>query len=74
MATAVPSQVDVIIGGGGVGCSIAYHLSKRGIRDVALLVPVHRAHGGAPDALADEAVSLATLSGHLTVTFPTFWR
>jgi glycine cleavage system aminomethyltransferase T/glycine/D-amino acid oxidase-like deaminating enzyme len=38
MATAVPSRADVvIIGGGVVGCSIAYHLTKLGIRDVVLL-------------------------------------
>lgn len=38
MATAVPSRADVvIIGGGVVGCSIAYHLTKLGIRDVLLL-------------------------------------
>ena len=38
MATAVPSRADVvIIGGGIVGCSIAYHLTKLGIRDVLLL-------------------------------------
>ncbi|MFM7703957.1 MAG: FAD-dependent oxidoreductase, partial [Rubrivivax sp.] len=34
----VPSQADVvIIGGGVVGCSIAYHLAQLGIRDVVLL-------------------------------------
>lgn len=34
----VPSSADVvIIGGGIVGCSIAYHLTKLGIRDVVLL-------------------------------------
>ena len=27
----------VIIGGGVVGCSIAYHLARRGLRDVVLL-------------------------------------
>lgn len=38
MAVAVPSHADVvIIGGGIVGCSIAYHLTKVGIRDVLLL-------------------------------------
>lgn len=38
MATAVPTHADVvIIGGGIVGCSIAYHLTKLGIRDVVLL-------------------------------------
>jgi 4-methylaminobutanoate oxidase (formaldehyde-forming) len=38
MATAIPSRADVvIIGGGVVGCSIAYHLAKLGIRDVVLL-------------------------------------
>jgi len=34
----LPSTADVvIIGGGVVGCSIAYHLAKLGIRDVVLL-------------------------------------
>ncbi len=38
MGVAVPSHADVlIIGGGVVGCSIAYHLTKLGIRDVVLL-------------------------------------
>mgnify|MGYP003575363001 CR=1 FL=1 len=38
MATQVPAQADVvIIGGGVVGCSIAYHLTQLGIRDVVLL-------------------------------------
>ena len=38
MATTLPSRADVvIIGGGVVGCSIAYHLTKLGIRDVVLL-------------------------------------
>ncbi len=34
----IPARSDVvIIGGGIVGCSIAYHLTKLGIRDVTLL-------------------------------------
>jgi heterotetrameric sarcosine oxidase gamma subunit len=34
----LPSRCDVlIIGGGIIGCSIAYHLTKLGIRDVVLL-------------------------------------
>ena len=38
MSEVVPSHADVvIIGGGVVGCSIAYHLTKLGIRDVVLL-------------------------------------
>lgn len=38
MTIQLPSQADVvIIGGGVVGCSIAYHLTKLGIRDVVLL-------------------------------------
>jgi len=38
MAAAVPGRADVvIIGGGVVGCSIAYHLAKLGMRDVVLL-------------------------------------
>lgn len=38
MSTAVPTHADVvIIGGGIVGCSIAYHLTKLGIRDVVVL-------------------------------------
>ena len=35
---ALPSHVNVVIIGGGVaGCSVAYHLTKLGITDVALL-------------------------------------
>jgi len=38
MSLELPSRADVvIIGGGVVGCSIAYHLTKLGIRDVVLL-------------------------------------
>ena len=38
MAKTLPKQVDVaIIGGGIVGCSIAYHLTKIGITNVAVL-------------------------------------
>src|SRR5688572_32516441 len=38
MAGAVPSHARVvIIGGGIVGCSVAYHLTKLGWRDVVLL-------------------------------------
>lgn len=34
----LPASADVvIIGGGIVGCSVAYHLTKRGCRDVVLL-------------------------------------
>ncbi|GAB7543812.1 GcvT family protein [Cupriavidus sp. 8B] len=38
MSGSVPSQTEVVIVGGGiVGCSIAYHLTKLGIKDVVLL-------------------------------------
>lgn len=38
MSNSLPSTAEVvIIGGGVVGCSIAYHLTKLGIRDVVLL-------------------------------------
>src|ERR671912_939164 len=38
MITPLPSRTDVvIIGGGIVGCSIAYHLTRLGITDVLLL-------------------------------------
>lgn len=38
MAKQLPSRVDVaIIGGGVIGCSIAYHLTKIGITNVAVL-------------------------------------
>jgi 4-methylaminobutanoate oxidase (formaldehyde-forming) len=36
--TELPSQAEIVIVGGGiVGCAIAYHLTKRGKRDVLLL-------------------------------------
>ena len=35
MTSALPSQARVVIVGGGiVGCSVAYHLTKLGWRDV----------------------------------------
>lgn len=35
---ALPEQCEVvIIGGGVIGCSVAYHLTKLGITDVVLL-------------------------------------
>ena len=38
MVMQVPKQAEVvIIGGGVIGCSIAYHLSKIGIKEVVLL-------------------------------------
>ena len=38
MANAVPDAVEIVIVGGGiVGCSIAYHLTQRGRTDVLLL-------------------------------------
>src|ERR1044072_7126721 len=35
----------VIIGGGAIGCRIAYHLAKRGERDVVLLERAQLTHG-----------------------------
>ncbi|MBY0334440.1 MAG: FAD-dependent oxidoreductase [Acetobacteraceae bacterium] len=38
MSTALPSRARIVIVGGGiVGCSLAYHLARRGERDVLLL-------------------------------------
>ncbi|MFN0194034.1 MAG: FAD-dependent oxidoreductase, partial [Aestuariivirga sp.] len=37
-STSLPKRADVVIVGGGiVGCSIAYHLTKIGIANVVLL-------------------------------------
>ncbi len=47
MATSLPARADVVIVGGGiVGCSVAYHLTKLGITDVVLLErqPAHLRH------------------------------
>ena len=35
----------VIIGGGVIGCSIAYHLAQRGVKDVVLLERLQLTHG-----------------------------
>src|SRR5256885_16299224 len=38
MASALPSHAQVVVIGGGIaGCSVAYHLTKLGWRDVLLL-------------------------------------
>jgi sarcosine dehydrogenase len=44
MGVPVKSRI-VIIGGGVIGCSIAYHLAKRGERDVTLLERLQLTHG-----------------------------
>ncbi len=42
----VPTKTRIaIIGGGAIGCSIAYHLAKRGERDVVLLERLQLTHG-----------------------------
>src|SRR5258705_2750198 len=46
VAMSVPKATRiVIIGGGVIGCSIAYHLAKRGVRDVVLLERLQLTHG-----------------------------
>ncbi len=37
LVTAPRTADVVVIGGGAVGCSIAYHLARRGVRDVVVL-------------------------------------
>ena len=42
----VPEAAEiVIIGGGAIGCSIAYHLAKLGRRDVLLVEKAQLTHG-----------------------------
>ena len=46
MTEALPTQAEVVIVGGGIiGCSIAYHLTKVGRRDVVLLERGHLTGG-----------------------------
>ncbi len=43
---AIPGKCRVvIIGGGVIGCSIAYHLAKRGVKDVVLIERLQLTHG-----------------------------
>ena len=45
-ALGIPASARiVVIGGGIIGCSIAYHLAKRGERDVVLLERLQLTHG-----------------------------
>ena len=42
----LPTQAHVvIIGGGIIGCSIAYHLAQRGVKDVVVLERLQLTHG-----------------------------
>jgi len=42
----IPAHANiVIIGGGVIGCSIGYHLARRGVRDVVLLERLQLTHG-----------------------------
>ena len=45
MADLPGSARIVIIGGGAIGCSIAYHLAKLGARDVVVLEKAALTHG-----------------------------
>lgn len=43
----MPNQAEVVIIGGGIhGCSIAYHLAKKGFKDIVLLEKEYLASGG----------------------------
>src|ERR1700758_5485685 len=54
----------VIIGGGVIGCSIAWHLAKRGKRDVVLLERLQLTHGATWHAAG--LVGQLRSSGNLT--------
>ncbi|MDH5557805.1 MAG: FAD-binding oxidoreductase, partial [Alphaproteobacteria bacterium] len=46
MTGTLPQQANiVIIGGGAIGCSIAYHLAKMGVKDILLLEKSGLTHG-----------------------------
>ena len=46
MQASLPNHARiVVIGGGAIGCSIAYHLAKAGERDVLLLEKARLTHG-----------------------------
>src|SRR5258707_5198096 len=83
-----PKARIVIIGGGIIGCSIAYHLAKRGERDVVLLERLQLTHGATWHAaglvgqlrsssnltrlMRDSAREYATLEER--TGYPTGWR
>ena len=59
----LPSRADaVVVGGGVMGASIAYHLTVRGLRDVLLLERAHVCAGptGRSTAITRRVLSVTT--------------
>lgn len=61
MAQEFPTQARVvIIGGGIIGCSVAYHLTKLGWTDVVLLEQGQLSGGTLRPALSGSCVAMPT--------------
>lgn len=72
---ALPGRAEVVvIGGGVVGCSVAYHLAQRGITDVAVIEQRKLTHGSTWHAagLIGQLRGTASLTGLIRASVATY--